>query len=143
MSISSIGRLIAVLLIFSSLNTVFSPSLAENLFILDRNSFIEAGPIVKQIVYFRITGYSSTPEETDDTPWITAYNTPARENIVASNDLPFGTKIRIPSLFGDRIFIVEDRLNERFKNVIDVWFPTKEEALNFGAHDNVLVEILE
>lgn len=143
MSISSLGRLIVFLLLFFSLNTVFSPSFAEHIIILDKENFLEAKPPIKKIYYFRITAYSSSPDETDDTPWITAYNTLTRYGIVASNDLPFGTKIRIPSIFGDKIFVVEDRLNERMRNVIDVWFSSKEEALEFGAYDNVLVEVLE
>ena len=62
---------------------------------------------------------------------------------LASNILPFKTKLRIPSLFGDKIFVVEDKMNPRYGEHLDIWFPTKEEALKFGVHYNVLVEILE
>jgi len=143
MSTDSILRLSVVVFIFVSISSVFSPTLAEHKLEIDKDNFILGEPMVKRIGYFKITGYSSSYDETDDDPWITASNSFVREGIVASNDLPFGTKIRIPSLFGDKILIVEDRLNERFKGVIDVWFPTKEEALNFGVHEEVLVEILE
>jgi 3D (Asp-Asp-Asp) domain-containing protein len=90
-----------------------------------------------------VTGYSSSYDETDDDPWTTAYNTPVRDGIVASNILPFGTKIKIPEIFGDKVFIVEDKMNPRYGENLDIWFPTKEEALSFGIHYNVLVEILE
>ena len=43
-----------------------------------------------------ITAYSSTPCQTDDTPYITAAGTSVRDGIVANNYLSFGTKIRIP-----------------------------------------------
>jgi 3D (Asp-Asp-Asp) domain-containing protein len=79
-----------------------------------------------------VTAYSSTPEETDDTPFVTAWNTPVRDGIVATNLLPFGSKIRIPELFGDKIFTVEDRMHRRKTDFVDVWMGSKLEALEFG-----------
>ncbi|PIR88861.1 MAG: hypothetical protein COU07_04200 [Candidatus Harrisonbacteria bacterium CG10_big_fil_rev_8_21_14_0_10_40_38] len=79
-----------------------------------------------------ITAYSSTPDQTDDTPFITASGTHVRDGIVAANFLPIGTKIQIPELFGDKIFVVEDRMHERFSDRVDVWFATREEAKTFG-----------
>lgn len=144
MSTNSIGKVVFLIIFCGlALNFVFSPSEAERELVIDKDSFLKEKPIIKKIGYFKVTGYSSSPDETDDTPWLTAINTPTREGIVASNDLPFGTKIKIPSIFGDKIFVVEDRLNQRFKGVIDVWFPSKDEALNFGVYEDVLVEILE
>ena len=143
MSISSIGKFLIIILIFSSFNLVFSPSEAEKNIVSEDRSFLKGLEPERRFYYFNITAYSSSPDETDDTPWLTAMNTIVRDRVVASNDLPFGTKIKIPSLFGDKVFIVEDRLNPRIKGVIDVWFPDKESALNFGIHRDVLVEILE
>ncbi len=79
-----------------------------------------------------VTAYSSTPEETDDTPFITALGTSVREGIIATNMYPFGTRIRIPEFFGERTFIVEDRMHPRKKNFVDIWMPTKQDAKNFG-----------
>jgi 3D (Asp-Asp-Asp) domain-containing protein len=84
--------------------------------------------------YLWVTAYSSSPDETDEDPFITATGKEVRDGIVATNILPFGTKIKIPSLFGDKIFVVEDRMHYRKTNVIDVWMESKEKALNFGAH---------
>jgi len=90
-----------------------------------------------------ITGYSSTLWETDDDPYITAAGTWVRDGIVANNWLPIGTKIKIPELFGDRIFVVEDRMSWTKGNYhVDVWFPSYWEALNFGAK-RTYIEILE
>ncbi|MCX6737892.1 MAG: hypothetical protein NTY11_00505 [Candidatus Parcubacteria bacterium] len=89
-----------------------------------------------------ITGYSSTPEETDDTPFITASGDWVHDGIVAANFLPFGSKIRIPEIYGDEIFVVEDRMHPRKKQQIDIWFPSKQEALEFGAHYSY-IEVLE
>lgn len=90
-----------------------------------------------------ITAYSSTTEETDDTPFITASGKFVRDGIVANNYLPFGTKIRLPELYGDKIFEVEDRMNcKKSKYHIDIWFPSHSEAESFGV-TRTYVEIIE
>ena len=91
-------------------------------------------------ISMKITAYSSTPDETDDTPFITATGMRVRDGIVATNMLPFGTKVKIPSLFGDKIFVVEDRMAKRMVGVLDIWMPTKNAALRFGVtHANVVL----
>ena len=82
--------------------------------------------------YHVITAYSSTVWETDSSPFITAAGTHVRDGIVAANTLPFGTKIMIPDLFGDKIFTVEDRMAPKNYHKIDIWFPTTNEARQFG-----------
>lgn len=81
-----------------------------------------------------LTAYSSTPDQTDDTPFITASGKYVEDGIVANNMLPFGTKIRIPELYGDKIFTVEDRMHKR-KGIYqaDIWFSEYQEAKDFGA----------
>lgn len=79
-----------------------------------------------------VTGYSSTPEETDSTPFTTANGTRVRWGIVATNLLPFNSRVRVKGEFGDEIFIVTDRMHPRFSHRLDIWFPTREEALAFG-----------
>lgn len=85
-----------------------------------------------RVIKILITAYSSSPEETDSTPLITASGNYVRPGVVAANFLPFGTRVRMPKIFGDKIFVVEDRLHERYNDRIDVWFSTKEGALKFG-----------
>ena len=88
----------------------------------------------------RITAYTSLPDETDSTPFITANGTHVRNGIVASNALPFGTKIKIPKLFGNEVFTVEDRMNYKIKNGVDIWMPTKSDAVDFGvAYTDIVV----
>lgn len=97
---------------------------------------IKVPPIQKQVIVSRMwlfmTAYSSTEDQTDSTPFITAANTPVRDGVVAANFLPFGTKIRMPTLYGDKTFIVEDRMNERYPYRLDVWMESRAEALQFG-----------
>ncbi|MCD6500873.1 3D domain-containing protein [bacterium] len=81
-----------------------------------------------------VTAYSSSIWETQGNPYITASGTYVRDGIVANNLLPFGTKIRLPEIFGDKIFVVEDRMNQRKGYYhVDVWFPSRDQALAFGS----------
>ncbi len=77
------------------------------------------------------TAYSSTVDQCDSTPFITANGTHVHDGTLAANFLKFGTKVKFPSLYGDKIFTVEDRMKSNTK--IDFWFPTRQEAKNFGA----------
>ncbi|MCU0652868.1 MAG: 3D domain-containing protein [Candidatus Pacebacteria bacterium] len=80
-----------------------------------------------------LTAYSSTVEQTDDTPFITANGSYVHDGIVANNGLPFGTEIRIPELYGTKVFTVEDRMHQSKGSYnFDIWFPTYEQARNFG-----------
>jgi 3D (Asp-Asp-Asp) domain-containing protein len=80
-----------------------------------------------------ITAYSSTVDQTDDTPFITANGTYVRDGIVANNMLPFGTKLTIPEIYGNKEFVVADRMNARKSSYhLDVWMPSQIEAINFG-----------
>jgi len=102
----------------------------------------EANQATKKIKVV-ITAYSSTPDQTDDTPFTTASGKQVADGIVANNMLPFGTKIRIPDLYGDKIFVVEDRMHSRKSDYqFDIWFPERHLAVNFGVK-TAEIEILE
>jgi 3D (Asp-Asp-Asp) domain-containing protein len=83
-----------------------------------------------------MTAYTSEVWQTDDTPCITASGLDlcerGIENVVAANFLPLGTRVRIPELFGDRVFYVEDRMNKRYHYKMDVWMLELEDAKQFG-----------
>ena len=86
------------------------------------------------------TGYSSTPDQTDDSPFITAANTSVRDGVVAANFLPFGTKIMIPAYAGNKVYTVEDRMHRRFSvDYIDLWFPNRAQANSFGKREVEIV----
>ena len=92
-----------------------------------------------QYVYkIAVTAYTSHVSQTDGSPCITAsgfnvcrHNT---EDIIATNflNLPFGTKVRLPELYGDRILIVQDRMNSRYYRTIDIWMQDLAKAKQFG-----------
>ncbi len=90
-----------------------------------------------------ITAYSSTVDQTDNTPHTTASGDRVKEGIVANNALPFGTEIKIPELYGDQTFVVKDRLNRRKSSYhVDIWFRTREEAIEFGSK-KTYIEVIE
>lgn len=90
-----------------------------------------------------ITAYTSTPDQTDDSPFITASNKYVKDGIIANNMLPFGTKVRIPELYGNKVFTVEDRMNKRKGNYrFDIWMADLEDAIHFGVK-KVQIEVLE
>lgn len=100
-------------------------------------------PVVPTKTYrVTMTAYSSTPDQTDDTPFHTANGTSVHDGIVAANFLPFQTKVRFPELFGKKVFTVEDRMNRRFSQRMDIWMESRAAAMRFGLKRNVLVEVL-
>ena len=95
---------------------------------LENSSPIGQGKTVEVLV----TAYSSQEGETDGTPFVTASGTTVRTGVVAANWLPLGTKVRIPEIFGDQVFTVEDRMARKNSHKLDVWFPSASDALRFG-----------
>jgi 3D (Asp-Asp-Asp) domain-containing protein len=97
------------------------------------------------------TGYSSSIYETDSTPFTTASNTRTRNGILAlSRDLLRRYTPGAPFGFGDRVhvtglgeFVVEDSMNQRWNNRIDIWFPSRLQALRFGVREVYLQTVDE
>lgn len=90
-----------------------------------------------------LTAYTSTVEECDNDPFITADGSVTRDGIVATNVLPFNTRIRIPAVFGDKIFTVHDRMNKRYGKRVDIWMERKEDMREFGIKRSAFIEVLE
>ena len=146
--------LILVVLVLGSFSVVepqiqkdVSEEAISRLSTVQGNSLLANSPLPEPKVVQKIrvvaTAYSSTVFETDSDPFITAAGTWVRDGIIANNLFPFGTKIRIPELYGDKVFVVEDRMNSKKGYYhIDIWFPSYWEAKEFGAKFTY-VEILE
>ena len=86
------------------------------------------------------TAYNSLPWQTDDTPFITASGTTTRHGVLAANFLPIGTRVKIPEIYGDDIFIVEDRMNSRYWERVDIWMEHYDDAIQFG-YQNIELEV--
>ena len=114
-----------------------------------KNTFPVSEDRVLEIVkegHYTLTAYNSDPYQCDNSPCITAngFNVCEHgiEDTIAANFLKFGTKVRIPELYGDKIFIVRDRMNSRYQNRIDIWMLEKQDAKEFGAKI-AKIEVLE
>lgn len=121
----------------------------ENPVLLQNNTIAESFGLSSESLkpttqyYMIITAYSSTEDQTDSTPFITASQKQVADGIVANNMLPFGTEVKIPELYGDKVFTVEDRMHYRKGYYhLDIWFPTREEAEEFGVK-KAYIEVIE
>ena len=89
-----------------------------------------------------LTAYSSTPDQTDADPFTAANGQRVHDGMIAANWLPFGTKVKIPELFGDKIFTVEDRMNARYGfGRIDIWMDAERKTVNLFGVKRATVEI--
>ncbi len=93
---------------------------------------LEGEPSVIKEMWITVTAYSSTPDQTNDMPFTTAWMTPVRDGVIAANFLPFGSMVRFPDVYGDKVFYVEDRMNARYTYRVDIWMYTRQEARQFG-----------
>lgn len=76
-----------------------------------------------------VSAYTASVEECDSSPNITASGKKVNNGFVAMNGVQFGTKIEIE---GIGIYEVQDRMNRRYKDNIDIYMESKGEALAFG-----------
>lgn len=100
----------------------------------------DRGP--SRTIWVTVTAYSSTVDQCDSTPCITANGFDLCEDYaerevfdtIAANFLKFGTQVRLPEISPNRVLVVRDRMNARYngQNRIDVWMPTREMAKQFG-----------
>lgn len=97
---------------------------------------IQSKPIEREGTVRVISAYTSSPEETDDSPCESANGTnicalyAEGTNVCASNAYPLGSVIEVDGL---GICVVADRMNARFTNAVDWYFGfDREAALNFG-----------
>ena len=79
----------------------------------------------------QVTAYTSSVDETDDTPFITASGARTGHGVIACpSKYAFGTVVEIEG----RRFTCEDRMNKRYRETerFDIWMETKSEAYAWG-----------
>jgi 3D (Asp-Asp-Asp) domain-containing protein len=104
-------------------------------------------------IVVRSTAYNSLPGQTDASPFKTATGARTRFGIVAlSRDLlrsiPYGSRIvledmgtwangsgrgRYNAMLSRMVFVVEDTMHPRKTGTVDVWFPARRQAIQWGA----------
>jgi 3D (Asp-Asp-Asp) domain-containing protein len=88
-------------------------------------------PAATRAVAATVTAYSSSPDETDDTPFIAANGGTVHHGTLACPDTyKFGTKVVIEGT----TYTCEDRMNARYRGQerFDIWKASKAEALSYG-----------
>ena len=107
-----------------------------------------------QTLEVTVTAYSAEAAQTDGNPMVTATGETVSEGIVAvSRDLlgtvlPYGTELRIVEVddeanacggwVPDTVLEVQDTMHPRRENHVDIWVPTREQALEWGRCEAVL-----
>lgn len=145
---------LSLVLTFTSIPTAFAApgeTVTQTTTIVDSDSAPKSATLLDQDVPLApirtqkvaMTAYTSSVDECDADPFIAADGTTTYDGMVAANFLPFGTKIRIPELFGDKVFVVHDRMNARYWNRVDVWMKDKKTAFKFGLQRSAKIEIIE
>ena len=81
-----------------------------------------------------VTAYTSCPNETDDTPFLTATMDSVRVGVVAGDPeiFKFGTKFIIPGYNKGRACVMLDSGSKIKGYSLDVWMKSKEEARKWG-----------
>lgn len=83
-----------------------------------------------------VSAYSSTVDQTDDTPFIMASGKHVYDGAIANNCLKFGEEVIIDR----KVYTVEDRMNKRYGcEYFDIWMETREEALTWGRKDKEII----
>ncbi|HXV26808.1 MAG TPA: 3D domain-containing protein [Candidatus Paceibacterota bacterium] len=90
-----------------------------------------------------VTAYNSEVGQTDDTPFVTASQTPVRWGVVAARWLPSGSRVRVLADGMDaHTFVVEDMMPPKNWCKMDVWHQERAEAEAWGKRF-VTVEVLD
>ena len=91
----------------------------------------EAAP-KNNVLLAQVTAYSSSLDETEGDPFITASGKRVRDGVIAcSREYPFGTRFLIEG----KLYVCLDRLARKYDHRIDIWKPNKAEALQFGRRE--------
>lgn len=112
----------------------------------------------REVLEVTMTAYSSTVDQTDDSPFTTSTLQPVRSGIVAvsrdllAEQLPYGTTLRVLEAHGEgekcgawqipMLLEVQDTMHLRKRNQIDLWLPSRNEALQWG-YCQATVEIID
>lgn len=100
-----------------------------------------APPQESKVLIAEVSAYTSRPEETDDTPTITASGEEVYSGGIACPvRFKFGTQIEI----NGTVYTCNDRMNKRYadSNHFDIWMESYEDAIHWGRR-HVEVAVLE
>jgi 3D (Asp-Asp-Asp) domain-containing protein len=134
-----LGILISLFLILNPKNQNYNKTFKKKTafpkyLFLQSNTLLPLSPLFfqKEKTMIKIvTAYWPHPSETDETPCISASGMDIcqiKKRICASNEFPFGTKL----LIDGKVWEVQDRMNPKFSDRIDLFFKNKKEVEDWG-----------
>jgi len=89
----------------------------------------------------KVTAYNSECCQTDDTPYIAAWNNQVYPGMVAvSRDLEnvgLGRGVNV-YIDGER-YVIDDRMHKRKKNQFDIWMINREDAEKWGVQEKEII----
>jgi 3D (Asp-Asp-Asp) domain-containing protein len=107
------------------------------------HEYVEVTAMAPRVCVVLATAYNSEVGQTDDSPHLTASQTPTRWGVVAARWLPAGTRVRLMSEhFGDELFVAEDVMPPKNWCKMDIWHEEVEEAVGWGKRF-IAVEVLD
>ncbi len=142
------------LIVKATVETTPQSSITDDSFVTEEPAVVlPPQRLAKKTMTVVATAYSSEVGQTDSTPCIPAMYTfnlceyfkkNGVEDTVAANFLPLGTEVRFPDIYGDKVFIVRDRMNAKYngKSRIDFWKKDRGGAVKFGVN-RMKMEVLE
>lgn len=101
-------------------------------------------PKLKKTMILEISGYSSTKDQTDDTPCIAAHRIDicsrkaAGEKLCATNVVPIGTTLAIDGL---GTCTVADHMAKRMDHHVDWYFTSRKAAKQFGRKNRTVTVV--
>lgn len=100
-----------------------------------------AKPVYHHVMVAEVSAYTSSVDETDDEPFITASGARTDHGVVACpSRYDFGTRVEIAG----QVYTCLDRMNARYRerDVFDIWMPEKALAYEWG-RQTIEVKVLK
>lgn len=133
-SIRKLANTVNALLHIALYTAIFIAGYAGYEYLAEKSKVVyvrEDVEVPHMIVFATVTAYTSSVDETDEDPFITASGSTVRHGTLACpSKYEFGTVIEIEGVR----YICEDRMNKRYRQTerFDVWKVTKQDAFAWG-----------
>jgi len=132
-------NILRAILLTSAMIAIFISGYAGYKYLSEESKIVYVREIVDMeqphsFVSATVTAYTSSVDETDDDPFVTASGKLVRKGTLACPSMyEFGTIVEIE---GER-YTCEDRMNKRYRHTsrFDIWFETKHDAYLWGKKD--------
>ncbi len=88
-----------------------------------------------RVIRVTATAYSSSPDETDSTPNVGAFGPVGPGTVAVSRDLLRYVRPHQRVKVNGRSYIVRDTMHQRWRRRVDLWKPSKQQAIQYGVRE--------